>query len=370
MSLNKYRQHAKGKIDGWLMLAVLALSSFGLILIASASVVISHEAIGSNYAFVIDQAIRLGIGVVAMAIFSVIDYRFWQKKAGIILIAILGLLVATLLFGKEVNGAKSWLYIGSFGFQASELIKILSILYFAAWFSSNREKLKSFTQGFLPLVFMIAVIGALMLAQPDTGTAMVLIATIGIMYIVAGAPLSHIGISIGAGLAVLIPFILAAPYRLKRITAFLDPSSDTLGVSYHINQALLAVGAGGLLGLGFGNSKQKFLYLPEPHTDSIFAIAVEELGFLRAILIFAMIVLIVIRGLKIAREVNDEFAQLIAVGVSALIAVQAFVNIGAILGVFPFTGVTLPFVSYGGSSLITLLMGVGILLNISRHREA
>lgn len=369
MGLNKYRSQSKGKMDGWLLLAVLILSLFGLIMVASASVVLSHELTGSNYYFVTQQAIHLSIGIVAMAVFSMIDYRIWRKLAPITLAMTFLLLIITLIAGSTAKGANSWLVLGSFNFQPSEVVKMLIIIYLAAWLSSRREKLNSIYTGFAPFIFLIGAIAFLIFLQPDAGTTMVILATAVIMYFVAGAPWSHLILGIVLGLSVLIPAIISKPYRLQRILVLFNPGDDTLGAAYHINQALLAVGAGGMWGLGFGNSKQKFLYLPEPHNDSIFAIAVEELGFLRAILIFLVVVLIVLRGLKIAKEVKDEFGQLLAVGISALVAIQAFVNIGAIIGIIPLTGVTLPFVSYGGTSLIMLFVSVGILLNISKYRN-
>lgn len=369
MGLNKYRVYSKGKMDGWLLLAVLILSFFGLIMVASASVVLSHKFTGGNYYFVTQQAIHLTIGIIAMIVFSAIDYRIWRKMATWILIMVFVLLIITLIMGSTVKGANSWIVFGSFNFQPSEVVKLFVIIYLAAWLSSKREKLNSIYAGFAPFALIIGSIATLIFLQPDAGTTLVILATAVTMYFVAGAPWSHLIFGLVAGLSLLIPAIISKPYRLQRILVLFNPSDDTLGAAYHINQALLAVGSGGLIGLGFGNSKQKFLYLPEPHNDSIFAIAVEELGFLRAILIFVVIVLIVLRGLKIAKDVKDEFGKLLAVGISGLIAIQAFVNIGAILGITPLTGVTLPFVSYGGTSLVMLFISMGILLNISKYKN-
>ncbi len=369
MSLQRFRKTSRGRIDHWLLLAVLALAGFGLVMISSASVVLSSQYFEGNYFFVTRQALHLLIGLAGLTIFAVVDYRVWQSRASLILLVIAGLLILTHIpgIGVTVLGAQRWLAFGPVQFQPSEVVKILSILYVAAWLTARRPVLGSFTQGFFPFIVLIGLIGGLVLLQPDAGTTMVILGTVVTMYFVAGAPWPHLVAGATLGGSLLAMLILSAPYRLQRFLVFLNPSEETLGAAYHINQALLAVGAGGLLGLGFGQSKQKFLYLPEPHTDSIFAIALEELGFLRALIVLGLLLFIILRGLQVARLAPDEFGRLVAVGVTSLIAIQMVVNIGAMLGLLPLTGVTLPFVSYGGSSLVALLAGVGLLLNISRH---
>lgn len=371
MALSKFRGHNRSKIDGWLLIAILALVGFGLVMISSASVVLSSERFDSNYVYATQQLIYTGMGLVALAITSVIDYRFWQRLAPTLLLVILGLLIAVFIpgLGDLKRGTQGWIALGPIEFQAAEVVKLLAILYFGAWLAAREDRLQSLATGFLPFALTLGVIILLIMAQPDAGTTLVLAGTIVAMYFVAGAPYFHLAFGglLGGGLLGLL--ILSAPYRLQRLTVFLNPSEETLGAAYHINQALLAIGAGGLFGLGFGQSKQKFLYLPEPHTDSIFAIAIEELGFVRALLILALIVFVVLRGYQIARRIPDAFGRYVAAGITTLIAIQAFVNIGAMLGIMPITGVTLPFVSYGGSSLIALLASAGILLNISRQAQ-
>ena len=368
MSLTRFRSRPVGRIDAWLLLAVLSVIGFGLVMISSSSVVVASQQFDNSYEFVIRQAGHLGIGLLLMAIMAVIDYRFWQRIAPFLLATIFILLLATLMpgVGAHLKGSRRWISIGPVFFQTTEMIKIFSILYFSAWLAAREDRIRSLAQGFVPFVVMLGGILLLILAQPDAGTAMVTAGTLVSMYVVAGAPILHmlLGAVLGGSLFGLL--ILSAPYRLQRLLVFLNPDQATLGAGYHINQALLAVGAGGLWGVGFGQSKQKFLYLPEPHTDSIFAITIEELGFLRALLVIGALLFIISRGYQIARATTDPFGRYVAVGITSLIAFQAFVNIGAMLGLLPLTGVTLPFISYGGSSLIGLLAAIGILLNISR----
>ncbi len=368
MALHRYRSRPTGRIDAWLLLAVLALIGFGLVMISSSSVVVASQQFGNNYAFVIRQAGHVGIGLVFMAVLALIDYRFWQRIAPALLVTIFVLLIATRIpgIGAAYKGARRWIEIGPISFQTTEVIKLCSILYVSAWLARRGERLRSLAQGFAPFVILLGSILLLILLQPDAGTAMVTLGSLVSIYVVAGAPLLHLlfGGALGGTLLGLI--ILAEPYRLERFTTFLDPDKAMLGAGYHINQALLAVGAGGLWGLGFGQSKQKFLYLPEPQTDSIFAITMEELGFLRSLLVLGLILFVVFRGYRIARSATDPFGRYVATGITSLIAFQSFVNIGAMLGLLPLTGVTLPFVSYGGSSLIGLMAGIGVLLNVSR----
>ena len=369
MSLSRFRKQQVGRIDAWLLLAILTLISFGLVMISSSSVVVASQQFDNNYEFVIRQATHLGVGLIMLIICTIVDYRFWQRIAPVLLIVIFVLLVATLIpgIGTQLQGARRWISLGPIFFQTTELIKILSILYFGAWLAAREGRMQSLSQSFLPFICMLGGIAILILVQPDAGTALVTTSTLISMYFVAGAPLLHLALGALLGGSSFGLLILAAPYRLQRLLVFLHPDQATLGAGYHINQALLAVGAGGLWGLGFGQSKQKFLYLPEPHTDSIFAITIEELGFLRSLIVISVLLFVVVRGYNIARTVSDPFGRYVATGITSLITFQAFVNIGAMLGLLPLTGVTLPFISYGGSSLIGLMASVGILLNISRN---
>jgi cell division protein FtsW len=298
-----------------------------------------------------------------------IDYRFWKKNSFWMLIITLLLLILVFVpgIGRAAGGAHRWIVIGGSWFQPSELIKLTFLIYLSAWLENRDEKIKSFWFGFIPFTFLILLIGALIMLQPDLGTTSILVLSAVTVFFVAGANPSHLVFGAGGLLVLLTILIKASPYRQQRLLVFLNPSVDSQGAAYHINQALLAIGAGGLWGLGFGQSKQKYLYLPEAHTDSIFAIIAEELGFIRSSLVVAGYLLIGYLGFRIARNAPDRFARFLAVGITSWIVFQAFINIAAMLNLLPLTGVPLPFVSYGGSSLIILLAGVGIMLNISKH---
>ncbi|MEI6040311.1 MAG: putative lipid II flippase FtsW [Candidatus Berkelbacteria bacterium] len=349
-------------------LTIFLLIFFGIVMISSSSVVISLEHTGKNYSYVVKQIESLIFGLIAMFATYNIDYRFWKKNSFWLLIITLSLLLLVFIpgIGKSAGGAHRWIGLGSHWFQPSELIKLTFIIYLAAWLDNMGEKVNNFFTGFLPFAFLVGLVGFLIMLQPDLGTFSVILLSAVTVFFVAGADLSHLMIGSGGMLALLAIMIKISPYRQQRLQVFLNPSIDAQGSAYHINQALLAVGAGGLWGLGFGQSRQKYLYLPEAHTDSIFAIIAEELGFIRSSLVVLAYLFVAYLGFKIAQNAPDKFSRLVCVGITSWILCQAFINIGAIIGVLPFTGVPLPFISYGGSSLIILLAGVGLMLNISR----
>lgn len=365
MSLDRFRK--SGKMDYWLLLLVFILSIFGLLMIYSASAVLSFEQYDINNYFFKKQLVSFIVGIICVFIFSQINYKLWQKYAYLALWTTIILLVSVFFLSPEISGAQRWIRIGDFSFQPSEMAKLTFIIYLAAWLSKRKEKITDFWYGFAPFALMLLMIGFLIIKQPDMGTMMVIISVAVVMFFVSGASWWHLLFGFSGLIAVALMLIKMSPYRMQRLMVFLNPASDTLGSGYHMNQALLAVGSGGLFGLGFGQSKQKFLYLPEPYTDSIFAIITEELGFLRASLVFVVFLLIASRGYKIAKMAPDNFSKYLAVGITSWIIIQFFINIGAILGIIPLTGVPLPFISYGGSSLIFLMIGVGILLNISKQ---
>ena len=360
------------KPDYVFAILVFLLVFFGIVMISSSSVASSFEKYGNNYAFVKSQIISLLIGLGALFLTYNIDYRFWKKHSLWMIVITLGLLVLVFIpgIGKEINGAHRWIGFAGKMFQPSEIIKLAFIIYAASWFDVRKETIGEFVGGFVPFSLMIAIIGVLIMNQPDLGTMSVIAGTAGVMFLVAGANLWHFSIGIGASILLLGGLIAAAPYRMQRLMVFLDPSSDTQGASYHINQALLAIGAGGLWGLGFGQSRQKYLYLPQTQTDSIFAIIAEELGFLRSSIVLCAFIFLGYRGFQIAKKAPDNFSRLLVVGITTWILIQAFINIGAMLNILPLTGVPLPFISYGGTSLIVLLAAVGIVLNISKHAES
>jgi len=366
--MNQTRKHHQ---DYWLSLAVFALITFGLIMIYSVSkyysLQITNEATDKYY--LIKQLKWLGVGVVVWALFQNIDYRFWQQKSSLMFYLTFILLLLPLLpFGHGGGSGARWFGFGFLQFQPSEVAKLTLILYLSSWFSNKGDNLKEISKLFIPFTCIVGIVSFLMLIQKDLGTLAVIVSIAAAMLISAGAPFYQL-VS-GGGLAVFLLWlsIKIEPYRMERFLTFLNPETNKLGSSYHIQNALIAIGSGGLWGLGFGQSKQKYLYLPEAHTDSIFAIICEELGLIRSSLVIIIFALIALRGYKIALRAPDSFARLVAVGITTWILAQMLINLGAMLSLLPLTGVPLPFVSYGGSSLVILLAAVGILVNISKSQ--
>ncbi|MEI6498369.1 MAG: putative lipid II flippase FtsW [bacterium] len=366
MNTNK-KQHS----DYWLSLAIFALITFGLIMIYSVSKYYSlqqTDGVTDKY-YLTKQLGSLLIGLVAWVIFQAIDYRFWQKHSVTMLFITVFFLLLPFMFhmgSNEAVGAR-WINIGPLSFQPAELSKLTLILYLSGWVASKGEDLRRVGKIFVPFLIVILSIAAMMMLQKDLGTLLVIIFISASILITAGISLSQLTVA-GAGGAFLVWLLIKIePYRMKRFTTFLNPDADVLGAGYHIRNALIAIGSGGLWGLGFGQSKQKYLYLPEAHTDSIFAIICEELGLLRAAVIILIFLFIAWRGYRIAAKAPDIFSRLVAVGITAWLFAQMMINIGAMFSLFPLTGVPLPFISYGGTSLIFLLSAVGILVNISKH---
>jgi cell division protein FtsW len=348
------------------------LAVFGVVMIASASTVVAFEKFHdqNNYYYVWKQLGALVVGFVAMGFFSNFDYRNLKKVSLPLMVITLFLLVAVFLpvIGSSAKGASRWINIGT-SFQPSELAKITFVIYLAAWLESKKLELHRLSKALFPFMIMLAVISFLIILEPDLGTLTIIISTATIMFFVAGAPVWHLG-SLGAFLGLtFIGFIKSAPYRWERFTTFLNPSNEMLDSSYHINQAFIAVSQGGLWGKGFGQSLQKMRYLPEPHTDSIFAIVSEELGFFRSSFVLLGYLYLFYQGIKTAKNCRDDFGKLLAVGIVSSLLIQAIINISAMLGLVPLTGVTLPFISYGGTSLVISFIQIGMLLNISKYGE-
>lgn len=364
-SLEKFKKY-KRYPDYLFLLVIIGLILFGLVMIGSASSLIAFEWFGgkNNYFFVGRQAISLILGIVVMMFTMNIDYRIWRKYSLWMLIVTLVLLAIVIIpgVGDVTKGASRWIDVGFFRFQPSEIAKLTFIVYLASWFSGRVGKIS-----IVPVLVVLGIIAGLVIMQPDLGTLTVMVGIATAMFFAAGGSYIQLGAGGGLLLVAFAVFIRSSSYRWQRFLTFINPSSESLGAGYHINQALLAIGSGGIWGLGFGKSIQKYLYLPEPYSDSIFAIIAEELGFLRASIVILAFAFIAWRGFKIAKNAPDTFSMLLAVGITVWIVFQAFINIGALSGVVPLTGVPLPFISYGGSSLIATLAAVGILLNISRH---
>ncbi|MDP3954860.1 MAG: putative lipid II flippase FtsW [bacterium] len=350
-----------GKIDHLLAGLVFGLTIFGILMVYNASVVTAFRDFGDKYYYARQQIISVFIGFVSLVFLSRFDYKRLQNLSPIFLIGTILLLVVVFLPGVGVSalGARRWLNFGLFSFQPAEMAKLSLILYFSSIFS-KKTKLLSF-------LLVLGLVILLVMFEPDLGTAIILVAASFAIYFASGAKLIPIfGLSI-VGLLGGLALILTSAYRKARLLTFFDIGQDPLGASYHIRQILIALGSGGIFGVGLGASRQKYEYLPESMTDSIFAVIGEEMGFIGAALVITAFLFIVWRGFKIARDAPDIFSQLVAVGITSWIGVQALVNFASSVALAPLTGIPLPFISYGGSSLIITLAGVGILLNISRY---
>ena len=360
------------KVDKQFLFISIILIVVGFFIFSSASLALLAKE-SSNYSSVAFSQTVFGLflGTVAMIIVSRLDSQIWKKSAfWLFLFAIiLNILVLVPGIGFEHAGARRWIVLGSISFQTSEILKLAFIIYFAAWAAGVKERIKTFYWGFLPLLVLFAVSAALLLKQPDTDNLILVVFAGMAMFIAAGGKWRYIFLIAFAGLVGIAFLAFTRPYVMQRITTFLNPQVDLLGASYQVQQALIAVGSGGLFGRGFGQGVQKFTYLPEPVGDSIFAVAAEEFGFAGSVFLLAVFVLFAARGLKIASQTTSVFGRLSVVGIVIMITSQAFVNIGAMLGVIPLSGITLPFVSHGGTSLFVTLLEVGIVLSISRTRS-
>lgn len=357
--------------DFLLLAIILALLLFGVIMVYSSSFVWAEYKFGDSAYYLKRQLLFAAAGVAAMLFVTFIPYHTWKKYAKPILLLCFLLLLIVLIpgIGLVRGGARSWIGIGAFSIQPSEFMKLGLIIFLASILSANQKYITSFQKGFLPCVLLIFSSFGLIMLQSDLGTGMVLVLSCMVMIFVAGARILHFtGLAL-LGVLGLVLLILSAPYRISRITAFLNPWEDPLGDGFQIIQSLYAIGPGGLMGLGLGNSLQKYFYLPEPQNDFIFAILSEELGFIGGTAIILLFALLLWRGIKVSLEAPDLFGRLLGIGIVSMLAIQAMINISVVIGLIPVTGITLPFLSYGGSSLTLTLCSVGILLNISIYSK-
>ncbi|MHB8871175.1 MAG: putative lipid II flippase FtsW [Candidatus Doudnabacteria bacterium] len=357
-------------VDYKLTAVVLILLGIGLVILYSASTVLSFSKFGNNTHYFFNQLTQgVLIGLICMYVFSKIDYHIWQKLAPLLVFLSIVLLALVLVpgLGFKVGNARRWLDFGPLFFQPAEIAKLALIFYIASWIDKRREEINDFYYGIIPTLIIIGAIAGLIILQPDIGTMLVVTVTAFVMLFVGGSKIKHLIWILVAGLVAMGILIKLEPYRLQRLTTFLNPGIDPQGVGYQINQAMVAIGSGGFFGRGYTESRQKYNYLPEVMGDSIFAVTVEELGFLRSGLIIGLFLVLAFRGLRIANTAPDIFGKMLAVGIISWISFQALINIGAIIGVLPLTGIPLPFVSFGSSALVVLLSAVGILLNISKH---
>ena len=358
----------KKHMDYLLFISVVIISIFGIIMIYSASSIWAEFKYQDAFKYVKQQALFFMFGVFIMLFASKLNLQFLKKKANLILGICFLLLVLVLIpgIGTIRNGSRSWFGIGGLGIQPSEFAKLGLIIFVSKYLAHNQKNMNNVKKGALPIFFVIGVFFFLIMLEPDFGTSMVMALTLIALIFISGLLFSFF-IKLGIlGLGGIVALIIAAPYRMARIVSFLNPWSDPLGSGYQIIQSLYAIGPGGLLGQGFLNSRQKHFYLPEPQTDFIFSIISEEFGFLGVLIVCSFFLFIFYRMLKIALRSNDLFKKYLVFGLAFGILIQASLNLAVVVGLIPVTGVTLPFFSYGGSSLLISMISVGLVLNVSR----
>ena len=341
---------------------------FGLAMLLSASSVLGKQKFDDVYYYFKHQLLSFGVGMVFFLIGYYCYHRFFQKASlSLLMLNIILLILVFTPLGVTAGGATRWLGLGPLTFQPAEFLKFTFIVYVAAFFGARIKKTRSIKDGLIPFLIVMSLIAGLLLKQPATAIFALVFTTTLCMYFVSGARLHHIlFITLLIGL-VLALVVMVTPYRKDRLLTYLNPDIDPQGRGYHINQALIALGSGGMFGIGFGNSMAKTSYLPEPIGDSIFALIAEELGFIGAALLIGLFLLLLVRGFKIARDAPDSFSQLATMGMVSTIVLQGFINIGSISGLLPLTGLPLPFISYGGTSLIVVLACAGFIANVSRY---
>lgn len=366
--VKKFSSFLNNPIDYTLVITILLLLSIGLIMVLSASSPSALSESGDSYKYFNKQLLFAVLGLIAMYVISKIDYRFYRKFYKQAWWISLILLILVMLVGKTVNEAKRWIYItDTLSFQPSEIVKFLMIIFYAGILTKNRDQLGKFKEGFLKHILLVVPIIALLMLQPHFSASMVIITIVAVMMILAGCKFWHFLATGGAvGIPGMIGLIILEPYRLARVTTFLDPWKAAQGAGWQVIQSLYAIGSGGLFGAGLGESKQKYLYIPEPHNDFIFSVLAEELGFVGCVLVIVLFAIFIWRGVLIAMKSPDMFGSLIAIGITTMVAIQVILNIAVVTSSVPATGMPLPFFSYGGTALFILLCEMGVLLNISR----
>jgi len=365
--MRKKEQHA----DYIFLLYIGVLLVFGLMMLTSASAVVGLERFGDSY-FFIKRQLLFGLlpGLVLFFVFAKIPYSFVHKNASVIFVLVITSLILVFIPGIGADfgtGAQSWLSLGGYSFQPAEFAKLGLVIFAAALLSKKGEELHDFQRGFIPSLVLAGIPILLVVLQPDIGTVSILFVILFGMLFLSESKISHLALLACSGAVVLGLLIAIAPYRAARLTTFLHPELDPQGIGYQINQAYIAIGSGGVFGLGLGHSRQKYQYLPEVHADSIFAVIAEEMGLIVSIGFVVLLGLVAIRGFMIAKYAPDDYSRLVVGGIIVWFTVQSVFNIGAMVGVLPVTGVPLPFVSHGGTALMISLAAVGIVLNISKY---
>lgn len=357
----RYIKTPHGRGDKWLFITILFLAFIGIIMVYDSSVAIAYRDFSNPYHFVRDQIKWLALGFLAFGVFSRVPYMLWKKVAVPALVMTLILLIAVFIpgFGVRALGAHRWINFGFFILQPAEFAKLAMVIYLSAWFSSKEKgRLAAF-------LLLVAMVVGLVIVEPDLGTAVTILVTSMTLYFLSGAPMGHFIGLVPVLIAGVGGLAIAKPYRMQRVLTFLNPEVDPLGASYQIRQAILALGSGGLFGVGLGKSRQKYEYLPEANTDSIFAILGEETGFIGAILVIGLLLFLIWRCFKIAKRVNEPFGKLLVLGIGSWIGAQALINTASMVALLPLTGVPLPLISYGGSNLVITLGALGIVYNVS-----
>jgi len=357
--------------DPLLLFAVLTLVGVGLVMVYSASAITAQDKLGDSFYFLKRQALAAGVGLLAMAVALKLGYRKLARLAYPLLLLAVVLLIAVLVpgVGTVVGGARRWLRVPGLSVQPAELAKVAWVIYLAYSLAKKQEKVKSFSIGFLPHLGIAGLLVVLCMLEPDFGSSVALLFLLFVMLFAAGAKLSYLVGSVLAAIPFAYTAIATSPYRMKRITAFLDPWANRQGSGYQVAESLMSIGSGGLTGLGLGDGRQKLFFLPEAHTDFIFAIIGEELGLLGVAALVLLYGLILWRGIRASLQATEPFGTYLGLGLTALIAFQAVVNMAVAMGLVPTKGLTLPFISYGGSSLVMLMGAAGVLLSISTTSE-
>ena len=359
------------KMNLVLLIAVVIISLFGVMMIYSASYVWAEYKFDDPYKFLKTQGIFLIVGYIIMLIVANIDYKKYFNRANLIFGICFLLLILVLIpgVGTVRNGSRSWFGIGGFGIQPSEFTKLGLIIFTSKYLTKNNKELRDIKKGVFPILLVLFSVFGLIMLQPDFGTGVVIVMSIVVLLFVSGVKMGFF-VKIGIlGLIGIVVLIIIAPYRMERIVSFLNPWSDPLGSGFQIIQSLYAIGPGGLLGLGLGKSIQKHFYLPEPQTDFIFSIISEEFGFMGVVIVASLFLIIIYQGIKISIKCEDSFGKYLSFGIIFSLAFQTLLNLMVVVGLIPVTGVTLPFLSYGGSSLLITLVSMGIVLNISKYEK-
>jgi len=361
----------KLKSDKLLFLATLLLVLASVVMVYSASAVIALERFHRPYLFLVKQAMWSALGLALLGVVMRVDYRTWKQPALIwSALATVGFALVAVLFMGKINGTRRWFGVGGFGIQPSELAKLAAIFFTAALLERRMHRIDEVRYSLLPIVLVVGGITALVLIEPDYGTALSIAAVAALMVFAAGLNFKYLIYSVMALVPLSIGLLIMEPYRVKRLWSFLCPECDPSGAGFQLLQSLIAVGTGGIGGAGLMAGKQKLFYLPEPQTDFILAVIGEELGLIGTTVTLLAFILITWRGLQIASDAPDRFGSFLALGLTGMFAVQAFINMSMVLGMMPTKGIPLPFVSFGGSSLLINLIGMGILLNVSQHASA